>query len=83
MNNADLKKWNAGKVDFYDPILGPFHINSNLPVEWQTEVLEAYAECSICGLENDCRECEYFEYSLLYQLIEANPSLDPSAAKDE
>ena len=78
MNNVDLKKWNEGSFNFYDPMLGLFSINVNLPIEWQTEELEAYAECSICGLENDCRECEYFEYSLLYRLIEANQKINPT-----
>ena len=62
-------EWEKGSVEFYDPILGDFHINFCLPLEWQLEELEAYAECSGCGLENDCQECIYFEHSLLCDLM--------------
>jgi hypothetical protein len=65
----NMNHWAAGYAYFEHPIYGTIEFNLNLPLEWQTTFLEAEEACACCGIENNCRECAYFEYSLLYQII--------------
>lgn len=61
--NINLNQWAEGEVNLED-----YTFNLNLPLEFQTKELEAEIKCSICSLRNDCRKCQYYEFSLLYKL---------------
>jgi len=48
--------------------IGDYRFDLNFPLWWQTKELEAEILCAECDLSNNCRECEYYEFSLLYVL---------------
>jgi len=61
----DFKKWEDKKITIDSPLYGEIRLNTLIPLEWQ--LVELWCDC--CDMEIDCRKCEAFEYSLLYQLI--------------
>jgi len=59
------EQWEQGKFTVDDPVYGEIRFNALLPIEWQLDEIR----CDYCDMEDDCRKCSAFEYSLLYQLM--------------
>jgi hypothetical protein len=59
------KQWKDGQFTVDSPLYGEIAFNSLLPMEWQLDAIR----CDFCDMEQDCRKCSAFEYSLLYKLI--------------
>ena len=71
ISTINMSNWKAGEVE-----LGEYSFNLDIPLEFQLSSMIAYeVECPNCDLSNDCRECQFFEFSLLHSILKSSGEL--------
>lgn len=71
-----MSNWPDSKITIKTPLGGDYSLSTLIPIEFQLKPMAAEIECPNCDLINDCRKCDLFEYSLLYQILESSGELE-------